>query len=526
MAKADLAELEADLKKRLLDSPGAFRDMFSNKKTHIIQISTAKIITQAKKEMWAREGYRTAQEMIKGLNANAGPYGSNTGEGRKIYKELSTIIETNVPTMVAGILKGIGGLTGPAPANTKVTFHKPAGRTAFTFAFSSTTGSDIFSKFKGIKANAQNTLILKINYWNDKYSRRGQEFEGDLNRKIGTKTGNKGNKVASKHIRSQGGVGERPSPGKPRAKLGVEWEDTKSNDPFLDVGHMEGSSVAGQRAMAAYELINKFEGQESGVSQRLLSNLQDRIQISMESVSHHAGEMSKDLDCTIEASSLNKATASEAKQEITDLDKELAAAFVELGEEIKGWDNYESSDSFATMVEKKVIEGFAKPVRKGKRKNVKLVTRLDTKRQRDKKTKFKDKGTRVKTTRIKQAAYLAPKIAKEIRKTSKVATAKSGPSQAPLFLLGILNEQLPQTVEANMGAPALTNRTGRFAGSPRVTDVVSTPEGFPSFGYTYQRDPYGKFEDDNDYDPRRLIDRSMREIAAEYAIGRFYTRRV
>ena len=29
MAKADLAELEADLKKRLLDSPGAFRDMFS-----------------------------------------------------------------------------------------------------------------------------------------------------------------------------------------------------------------------------------------------------------------------------------------------------------------------------------------------------------------------------------------------------------------------------------------------------------------------------------------------------------------
>ena len=77
-----------------------------------------------------------------------------------------------------------------------------------------------------------------------------------------------------------------------------------------------------------------------------------------------------------------------------------------------------------------------------------------------------------------------------------------------------------------MGAPALTNRTGRFAGSPRVTDVISTPEGFPSFGYTYQRDPYGTFEDDHDYDPRRLIDRSMREIAAEYAIGRFYTRRV
>ena len=77
-----------------------------------------------------------------------------------------------------------------------------------------------------------------------------------------------------------------------------------------------------------------------------------------------------------------------------------------------------------------------------------------------------------------------------------------------------------------MGAPALTNRTGRFASSVRATDMAMTARGFPSFGYTYQRDPYGTFEQDTSYDPRKLIDRSMREIAAEYAIGRFYTRRV
>ena len=77
-----------------------------------------------------------------------------------------------------------------------------------------------------------------------------------------------------------------------------------------------------------------------------------------------------------------------------------------------------------------------------------------------------------------------------------------------------------------MGPPRLTSQTGRFAGSTRVTDMIPTSQGFPSIGYTYQRDPYGVFEQDSDYDPRKLIDKSIREIAAEYAIGRFYTRRV
>ena len=84
-----------------------------------------------------------------------------------------------------------------------------------------------------------------------------------------------------------------------------------------------------------------------------------------------------------------------------------------------------------------------------------------------------------------------------------------------------------------MGAPALENRTGRFAESVRVTDVIQTPKGYPSVGYTYQRNPYGVFEDgggtapwaDGTRDPRDLIDKSIREIAATMAIGRFYTRR-
>jgi hypothetical protein len=104
---------------------------------------------------------------------------------------------------------------------------------------------------------------------------------------------------------------------------------------------------------------------------------------------------------------------------------------------------------------------------------------------------------------------------------------------SPLQLIGVLNKQLPQTVRKNMVAPGLENRTGRFASSVRVTDVVQTPQGYPSIGYTYQRNPYEVFEmgggaapwSTPERDPRHLIDRSIREIMAQHAIGRFYTRR-
>ena len=61
--------------------------------------------------------------------------------------------------------------------------------------------------------------------------------------------------------------------------------------------------------------------------------------------------------------------------------------------------------------------------------------------------------------------------------------------------------------------------------------MAMTPQGFPSIGYTYDRANYETFELGNrqgspDRDPRALIDTSIREIAARYAIGRFYTRRV
>ena len=100
--------------------------------------------------------------------------------------------------------------------------------------------------------------------------------------------------------------------------------------------------------------------------------------------------------------------------------------------------------------------------------------------------------------------------------------------------IAMINKKLPQTVEKNMRSPRLQSQSGRLARSVEIKDVIQTRKGFPSFGYTYDKDPYQVFEVGKglepwaspDRDPRRLIDGSIREIAADMALGRFFTRRL
>jgi len=97
----------------------------------------------------------------------------------------------------------------------------------------------------------------------------------------------------------------------------------------------------------------------------------------------------------------------------------------------------------------------------------------------------------------------------------------------------MLNAKLPPRVMGNMRSPALVNRTGTFANSTKVVNVEQTREGFPTFVFDYERDPYDVFDrtkgkspwNTPERDPRALVDRSLREIVREMAIGRFYTRR-
>jgi len=103
-----------------------------------------------------------------------------------------------------------------------------------------------------------------------------------------------------------------------------------------------------------------------------------------------------------------------------------------------------------------------------------------------------------------------------------------------LSIIELINAKLTQQVAKNMVAPALVYRTGRFANSVKVESITETKGGYPSFNFTYQRSPYDVFDralgappwNTPTRDPNTLINKSIREVARDLVIGRFYTRRV
>ncbi len=179
------------------------------------------------------------------------------------------------------------------------------------------------------------------------------------------------------------------------------------------------------------------------------------------------------------------------------------------------------SDSFKTRHTKKLLKEVTDPfIKVGKVKTQNLALK-------NSRVKTKNKNKKV----TGGGALLVAKKSRSKKSSSRTRTSST--SFNPLQMVAMINKKLPQTVLKNMGEPGLVSRTGRFASSVRATDVVKTPKGFPSVGYTYQRNPYEVFELGNpgpwatpERDPRKVIDQSIREIAVEFAMGRFYTRRV
>jgi hypothetical protein len=126
---------------------------------------------------------------------------------------------------------------------------------------------------------------------------------------------------------------------------------------------------------------------------------------------------------------------------------------------------------------------------------------------------------------------LATKNVRKRKSSAKITRHKTqNTSFSQVKLYAALNAKINTVVAKNMELPGLQYQTGRFASGVKITDVSKTPQGFPSIGYTYQLYPYQTFEPgfkqgSIDRDPRKLIDRSIREIAAQMVTGRLYTRR-
>ena len=184
----------------------------------------------------------------------------------------------------------------------------------------------------------------------------------------------------------------------------------------------------------------------------------------------------------------------------------------------------EGSDSLKTLATKAVMKSLVTVDKKSKHIRVKLEPKAvgSNNLGKGKAATKKKKAKRGKVVKNKKAP----------RKT--LTRARKSITSNPLAMIAQLNKNLPDTVRRNMGAPGLVNRSGQFSESVKVTEVTQTPQGYPSVGYTYEKNPYQVFEmgagdsrwSTPERDPRTIIDRSIREVARELAIGRFYTRRI
>ncbi len=180
------------------------------------------------------------------------------------------------------------------------------------------------------------------------------------------------------------------------------------------------------------------------------------------------------------------------------------------------WVNQESSDSAMQIVEKTLINTAIARGAKGKKQAI------DTK---DGHARLVDK------IKIKSTATKLKVKGKGRPQTQQRERIQAIPSY--LSLMTLINQRLPPKVRSNMGSPRLNNVTGRLSESARVTNITPTAQGFPSIEYTYARSPYDVFDkrlgaapwNEPARDPSTLIAMSVRQLAQELGMRRFFTRR-
>lgn len=145
----------------------------------------------------------------------------------------------------------------------------------------------------------------------------------------------------------------------------------------------------------------------------------------------------------------------------------------------------------------------------------------------------KTRKTRKTISRAKDSKTFSSKSSTYVDKSTLNLSAEKKDAVNWNSIIAIINAKLPSVVASNMGSPALNNRTGQFVSSVGVSSFNITEQGFPSFGLTYDKEPYGVFDRrlgalpwaTPGRDPYTLIQKSFRQIAEELAIGRFYLRR-
>jgi hypothetical protein len=310
---------------------------------------------------------------------------------------------------------------------------------------------------------------------------------------------------------------------KKRGKTLNDEEKKAFNSGAIDLEHKKGESVAERRRQAAAaKLLEDLEKDAEGGGD-LKAKIAEVLNLQVW-LDYKSNDISNIVAVYLGSKSLNRSRgATEEARIIKVARKSLKAAIKKNKNKIKGnpaaWGG---SDSRIDIITKQVVSSFVKNLNK-KIKSKTIDTKLKLSRRKTQKEEISGKRTKLNKAELQNDF-------KTESKTLPVSTQTSEPVLNLNALKAEINARLSMTVIKNMGTPALENRTGRFARSVEVTDVIPTPKGFPSIGYTYQKGPYQTFEPgfaqgSTQRDPRILINRSIREIAKELIVGRFYTRR-
>jgi hypothetical protein len=207
------------------------------------------------------------------------------------------------------------------------------------------------------------------------------------------------------------------------------------------------------------------------------------------------------------------------------MDKEIQKAKAD------GWVNREGSDSFVEALGRGLVmsKSLLPLYKNGTAKNLtKWKTGAPLKNRKNRSKPFTH-TYKSKTTKHRVSPIGSMKGVKGPRREKNVESGGQDMQIAASVLRAFVNSRLTKTVQGNMGRPRLENVTGRFAESVNVVNANALGNHV-HLDYTYQADPYRVFENGNQYpsgyDPRPLIEKSIREIAAAKLETKFTLRRV
>lgn len=447
------------------------------------------------------------EAFLKKIDAELNRDGSSEAWRRKTGNKLTTTITVNTTTITKTIKAAVSAATNVSKNGDILIKDLGSKYTALTTALM----DELRDNFNGLASSGAGVKVLKG-------SRSGKLIRVRLDNIKGSKRDNfkAGQKMYQDALQTfydnfavlVGVYLSRISTSNKTGKV----EQTKQAQLF-NLEHIKGkSNVQGFINDTIYDAIQSYDGS--------LEDLKDNVKaLGLKTyLNIEKNAKTGEIKVYVGSQAKNVQESSSEKKIKTDLQKALTKALNKLKNplfEVQG------SDSLKDAKRKKVLEKTLKPFKK--LKNVKV-----------KSSSTKVKESKGPTKLDVSAKITVTKLAASKLRRKNVSSARKSAASQPLAMLAMINKELPKTVQDNMGSPHLENRTGRFARSVRAVNVLQTKQGFPSIGYTYQRNPYQIFEDgggaapwaNGQRDPRNLIDRSIREIAVDLAVGRFYTRRI